>query len=183
MIEAQRELQASARKTTTRLIAAFEIAGGFWGLFYLTLIRYPTIFIDFGTVDVLLVALCSICVYSGCHLWKGSSWGYRASVLTQSLQLIHIAGPVLTYRCSFGLAATAGWFRPDFIDAEAKALEIRTGFAFNIIYLGDNVPIGFGINLLALVLYLLKVMRKAADREKAEALCQPQLVDQSKPES
>lgn len=173
LVEAERELRRSASQTRTRIVALLEIGGGIFGLGWLAYLRYPAVFVNLGGDDGLMVALCSLAMYSGWYLWRGYRRGYRLSLITQAIQLVRIAGPMVSYQCCFGLGIEVGWIRPNLIDLKASVLNVQPGFAFRIQVFADNVPFGFAINVVAVwaMIHLLKILRRAAEREAAEARC------------
>jgi hypothetical protein len=172
MTEWDVEFRRSAREEDgARVVAAIEMGGGLFGICYLAYLRYPAIFVNVGAVDGLMVALCSLSIYSGWYLWQGSRLGYQLSLLTQSLQVVRFAGPAIAYQCFFGVSLMVGWFRPNLTDMNAQVFGFGSGMTFHVTLFGPDIPFGLGINVIALwaLIYLRKLKRRASELVAAKA--------------
>ena len=136
-------------KPWVRIIAVLEIVGGVFGLGLVVwqLLAAPS------NVFLLLLAPIATGIYilslvAGVGLWRGSTFGRKASIVVQSVQAPKVISPLVTFAFSFGLDF---WIHQLWYEGMTNL-----GFNFRLLafyQLSINVPapIGLGVSITALV--------------------------------
>jgi hypothetical protein len=135
-----------------KLISVLEIVGGVFGigLIVWALASASGPYNLFSLLIVpLLLGIDALSLIAGVALWRGSSFGRKASLVVQTIQIPKLASPLLTFAFSFGLDLSvyyllAGNFTK--LGFEFKVL------AFNAFHINmPGAPMGLGVSLTACV--------------------------------
>src|ERR1700753_2948217 len=91
------------RRILVRIIAVLEIVGGVVGICF---VAWWLLAVPFNLINILLAPIpVGIYVFSlaaGASLWRGKSFGRKASIAVQAIQLPKIISPWLIFMFSFG---------------------------------------------------------------------------------
>ncbi len=77
-----------------KFLAVFQLIGGVWGtiLWY-----YYLAGVAITPLMLLLLSFCTLEIYSGVELWRGSKKGYNLSLINLSLQIFQFSGPFFSF--------------------------------------------------------------------------------------
>ena len=147
-----------------KLIAAFEIIGGAIGivmgvlpLFRLEGIQGPTgEVVAYFAICLGFAALYGVSLYAGVELWKEKRIGYTLSIFSQALQVPMFASSYVIYNffSAISLSVLVSEFGP--------SIKFLIGNSFSLGFVRPDVPLAFGLNLvaLAILVYLVHKLRK-----------------------
>lgn len=140
-------------KLWVRIIAVLEIVGGVFGL---VLVVWQLAVAPFNVISLLLAPVAAgiyvLSFVAGVGLWRGSTFGRKASIIVQTIQAPKVISPLITFAFSFGL---------DFWVHQLWYAEMTNfGFEFRLLafhHLSANVPapVGLGVSLTALIFLVL----------------------------
>jgi hypothetical protein len=136
----------SGRDLHFQIIAVLEIVGGMCGI---GLVFSQYVLYDFNAFGPILVSLIvyTSSVLAGLGLWRSRSWGWAASLLLQSIQLLKVYSSTFTFTFSFGFDAYISWVQVEGL----SNLGLNFKFlAFHQIFVNfPNAPDGLGVSLTA----------------------------------
>jgi hypothetical protein len=133
-----------------KLISVIEIIGGICGIGFIFWVLAST---PYNLLALLIVpvplGIDALCLVAGVALWRGSSFGRKASIVVQTIQIPKLSSPLLTFAFSFGFDVwvyylLAGDFAT--LGVEFKVLAFN---AFHINIAGSSM--GLGVSLTACV--------------------------------
>ena len=158
-------------KTWVRIISVLEIVGGVdgIGLMIWALMVTP------DNALALILAPIPISIYilslvAGVALWRDNSFGRKASIVVQAIQLPKIASPLIIFMFSFGFDF---WVHILFTGGFSK-------LGFEIRFLADNeffinvqdAPFGLGVSITACI-FLRMLLRHKPGRAKEAVILPP----------
>jgi hypothetical protein len=137
-------------KTWVRIISVLEIFGGVFGI---GLVIWELVVTPFNVLILILAPIpISIYIFSlvaGVALWRDNSFGRKASIVVQAIQLPKIVSPLIIFMFSFGfdlwvhILLTEGLSNLGF---EFRFLAFSQLF-FNV----PNAPFGLGVSITACI--------------------------------
>jgi len=136
----------SVSKIPIRTIAVLEIIGGLFSLGFIgwAVVTQPS---DIGSRIIGFIALVIdvSAIVAGVTLWRGTSFGRKASMAIQAIQLPKIVSPTMIFIFSFGFDL---W-----LHASASGFGIQTAFfGSNQLFLNvENVQGDIGISITAII--------------------------------
>jgi hypothetical protein len=157
-------------KVPIRVIAVLQIVGGLFSMVFIgwaLVAQIRDIFSVGIGIGEMLVDIFG--VVAGIMLWSGTSFGRKASVAIQAIQLPKIISPSLVFMFSFGF---------DFwVHASSSAFGFQTAFfGNNQIFIGvgvQNVPVDFGVSVTAIIALVILNKYKPAARTSVGPLPPP----------
>ena len=129
----------------TKTIAILQIIGGVAGIVFMPWTQIPNINIFSLPVIILEILIDLLAIAAGIALWCETSFGRKASVAVQLIQLPKITSPAILFMFSFGL---------DFwVHASPSGI---VGFQFSvfctqIVLNVPNAPVDFGVSVTAII--------------------------------
>jgi hypothetical protein len=154
--------------TKIRIIAVLQIIGGLFGMAFIgwPLVTQTSALVTekWGIISALIgigeVLIDLLGVVAGIALWRGTSFGRKASMAIQAIQLPKIISAPLIFMFSFGF---------DFwVHASSSALGFQTAFfGNNQVFIGvnvENVPVDFGVSVTAIIALVILNKYKPAAR-------------------
>ena len=156
-------------KAWVRIISVLEVIGGVFGIGFVIwwLMAAPT-----NAFTVILVPIpMSIYVLSlvaGVALWRGSSFGRKASIVVQAIQVPKIVSPPIIFMFSFGFDL---WVHILFANGFSNlGFEFRF-LAFNQFFINvQDGSFGLGVSLTAIVFLTMLLRHKPARIEDGAVL-------------
>jgi hypothetical protein len=134
-----------------KLISALEIIGGVCGIGFILWVLASTPY----NILTLLIApvplgIDVLSLIAGVALWRGSSFGRKASIVVQTIQIPKLISPLLTFAFSFGLDV---WVHYQLLAGNFEKLGVQFNvLAFNAFYINvAGSSMGIGISLTACV--------------------------------
>ena len=161
-------------KVPIRTIAALQIIGGLWGMAFIGwAIATQTSDIFSTSIGMGEILVDVFGVVAGVTLWRGTSFGRRASMAIQVIQLPKIISPTIVFMFTFGFDL---W-----VHASPPVFGIQfTVFGNNQVFLNvPNAPVDFGISITAIIALVILKKYKPAGRTSLEPLPPPPPVEWS----
>jgi hypothetical protein len=137
-----------------KTLAVLQIVGSVILICVLEYYLFPRIIPSPFSNEAILWAPPLLGIYAGWNMWKGKKSGYITSTIVWGMQMIYIAGPVISYTFCLGGGIFIGALGPGRI----LLLQLTPYFYF---YLRrSDIPFGIGVNLVALAvfMYLLNIV-------------------------
>jgi hypothetical protein len=159
-------------KTWVRIISVLEIVGGVVGIGFMSWVLLATPF----NAWALIIAPIPISIYilslvAGVALWRGNSFGRKASIVVQAIQLPKIISPLVIFMFSFGFDL---WVQ--FLLARGFSnlgFEFRF-LAFNQLFFDvQDAPFGLGVSITACIFLAMLLRHKPGRAEEAAILPPP----------
>jgi hypothetical protein len=159
-------------KTWVRIISVLEIVGGVVGIGFVIWALLATPF----NAWTLIIAPIAISIYilslvAGVALWRGNSFGRKASIVVQAIQLPKIISPLVIFMFSVGFdlwvqfLLTRGFSNLGF---EFRFLAFSQIF-FNV----QDAPFGLGVSITACIFLAMLLRHKPGRAEEAAILPPP----------
>jgi len=140
-------------KVPIRIIAILEIGGGLCGMAFViwTMItQISNIFSEMIGIAEVLIHI--FAVVAGITLWGGTSFGRKASLAIQLIQLPKITSPAIIFLFSFGFDL---WVHV----SSSGVVGIQASVFFNQLFFNvPNAPIDFGVSITAII--ALSILKK-----------------------
>jgi hypothetical protein len=161
-------------KFLIRAISVLEIVGGLAGIGLITwsVLSQP---LDFRAFPVFLFAVGVDCLSlaAGIALWRGTSFGQRASIAVQLIQIPKIVSPAIIFMFSFGFDL---WIHFLITDTFSSVGFQTTLFAYNQLFLNvGGAPFDIGVSVTGIV-FLFALLRYRP-RKPTEVLPPPPPID------
>jgi hypothetical protein len=133
-------------KVPIRIIAILEIIGGLFGMvFVIWAMIHQTSNIFSRMIGIVEVLIEILAVVAGTALWAETSFGRKASLAIQLIQLPKITSPAIIFMFSFGFDV---WVHA----SSDGVVGIQTSVSFNQLFLNvPNAPVDFGISITAII--------------------------------
>ncbi len=133
-----------------KFISVLEIVGGVCGIGFLVWVFAST---PYNPLALLIapipLSIDALSLVAGISLWRGSSFGRKASIVVQTIQIPKLISPLLTFTFSFGLDV---WVHYLLAGDFAKLGVQFNVLAFNAFYINmADAPMGLGVSLTACV--------------------------------
>jgi hypothetical protein len=158
-------------KPWLRIISVLEIIGGVFGIGFVIwwLLAAP---INAFTVILapIPISIYVLSLVAGVALWQGSSFGRKASIVVQAIQLPKIVSPLIIFMFSFGFDF---WIHILFVKGfSSVGFEFRF-LAFNQLFINvQDAPLGLGVSLTAAI-FLAMLLRNKPRRTKEVTILPP----------
>jgi len=133
-----------------KFISVLEIIGGVSGIALVLWLLVSTPYNVFALLIALIpLGIDALCLVAGIALWRDSSFGRKASIVVQTIQIPKLMSPLLTFAFSFGIDVWVKYLPAgDFASFNVQV----TAPAFNALYINMTVaPMGLGVSLTACV--------------------------------
>jgi hypothetical protein len=133
-----------------KFISVLEIIGGVFGIGFIVWVYASS---PYNPLALLIapipLGIDALSLVAGIALWRGSSFGRKASIVVQTIQIPKLMSPLLTFTFSFGFDVAVHYMLAgDFatVGVQVKAL------AFNAFFINiPDAPMGLGVSLTACV--------------------------------
>src|SRR5258706_9738849 len=125
-------------KVPIRIIAVLQIIGGLLGIAFTswTMATQMSNILS-APIGVIEVLIDFLAVVAGIALWRETSFGRKASIVIQLIQLPKIASPAIVFLFSFGFDV---WVHA----SSSGVVGIQTSVSFNQLFLNvPNAPVDF----------------------------------------
>jgi hypothetical protein len=137
-------------KTWMKIIAVLEIVGGVYGagfsIWWLLSMPLHPLTPIIGLIAISIYALSFI---AGAALWRGTSFGRKASIIVQAIQVPKIISPLVIFMFSFGFDLWVHLLQAG--NLVNLGFEIRL-LAFNQFFINmEGAPVGIGVSVSACV--------------------------------
>ena len=159
-------------KTWVRIISVLEIVGGVDGIGLMIWVLLATPF----NALTLIIAPIPISIYilslvAGVALWRDNSFGRKASIVVQAIQLPKIVSPLIIFTFSFGFDI---WVQILLTRESSKlGFEFRlladNEFVFNV----PDAPLGLGVSITACIFLAMLLRHKPGKADEAAILPPP----------
>lgn len=155
-------------KAWMRIISVLEMIGGAVGvgLVIWWLLATP---VNAFTVAIAPIPI-SIYIFSfvaGVSLWRGSSFGRKASIVVQVIQLPKVVSPFIIFMFSFGLDL---WVHTLFAEGfSTVGFEFRA-LAFHQFFINVQAPVGIGVSLTAVISLVMLIRYKPEGTQEVAML-------------
>ena len=134
-----------------KTIAMLEITGGVFGMAF---IAWALASAPYNAFTLLIapvpLGIDALSLIAGVALWRGSSFGRKASIVVQTIQIPKLISPLLTFAFSFGFDAWAHYYL-----LAGNVVKIGVEFrvlAFNAFHINiQTAQLGLGVSLTACV--------------------------------
>jgi hypothetical protein len=158
-------------KTWVRIISVSEIFGGVFGI---GLVIWGLVVTPFNVLTLILAPLpISIYIFSlvaGVALWRDNSFGRKASIVVQAIQLPKIVSPLIIFMFSLGFEL---W-----VNILLTGELSRLGFEFSLLasyeffFNAPDTPFGLGVSINACI-FLTMLLRHKPGKAKEASIFPP----------
>src|SRR5215510_2580174 len=159
-------------KTWVRIISVLEIVGGVFGIgdviWVLLATPFNALTIIFAPLPISIYILSLV---AGVALWRDNSFGRKASIVVQAIQLPKIVSPLIIFMFSFGFDL---WVHI-LLTREFSNLGFEFKFlAFNQFFFNvQDAPFGLGVSITACIFLTMLLRHKPGKAEEAAILPPP----------
>lgn len=155
-----------------RAIAALEIVGGVFGLGFVVWWFATAPFNAFSIlIAPIPVAIYVLSFVAGVALWRGSTFGRKASIIVQAIQLPKIVSPALIFIFSFGFDLWVHYLQGG--GQSNVGFEIRF-LAFNQFFINvPDAPVGLGVSITACIFLWMLLNHKPGQTSEENLLPPP----------
>jgi hypothetical protein len=133
-----------------KLISVLEIIGGVCGIGFIVWVLASTPYNLFALlIAPIPLGIDALSLVAGIALWRGSSFGRKASIVVQTIQIPKLMSPLLTFTFSFGFDVWVHYL----LAGNFAKLGVQFNVpAFNAFYINmADSPMGLGVSLTACV--------------------------------
>jgi hypothetical protein len=158
-------------KTWVRIISVSEIAGGLAGIGFML---WSLMVTPFNGLTLLLapipINIYILSLVAGVALWRDNSFGRKASIVVQAIQLPKIVSPLIIFTFSFGFDL---WIQLLLSRGFSKlGFEFRTLAFYEFFINVQDAPFGLGVSITACI-FLAMLLRHKPGRAKEAAILPP----------
>ncbi|HEV2669184.1 MAG TPA: hypothetical protein VG324_29980 [Blastocatellia bacterium] len=158
-------------KTRVRIISAAEIVGGVFGIGE---VIWALIVTPFNSLALILahipISIYILSLVAGVALWRDNSFGRKASIVVQAIQLPKIVSPLIIFTFSFGFDI---WVHILLTSEFSKlGFEFRYLAANELFFNLQDAPFGLGVSITACI-FLATLLRHKPGRAKEAAMLPP----------
>lgn len=159
-------------KTWVRIISVFEIVGGVVGIGFVIWALLATPFNASNLILApIIISIYILSLVAGVALWRGKSFGRKASIVVQAIQLPKIVSPLVIFMFSFGFDL---WVHIMFTRRFwGRGIEFRV-FAFHQLFFNvRDAPLGLGVSIIACIFLAVLLRHKPGRTDEAAILPPP----------